>query len=369
MNTNNQMTRREVLRALTAAGMGAGVLSKGLLAEERKENAAKAPLLLGVDSWSFSFACGMRRELKPAKPMKAAEILAKVRQWGLRGAQVGAGEMPPLGSSELAALRKNIEDAGLYWEVSAGSVQHEDGVRRAMEYNVAIGSKIVRSFLEGFGIQFKHLSLDDYVNDAIGHIKNLLPEFERRGLFLCLENHGGLRTRHLRRVLKTLPSEHLGLNLDTGNAVLTLEDPVAVAEEFAPRTYTCHLKDWNLIRNDDGLIARGCALGDGVVDLKAMIEILRAKAPLRNPLHLNIEAPQEYLPLKIFTADFWKWHGEVSGRELEHTLRLCEKRDMPPKNDYRIASMHGEPERMILAEEEAAIAQSVTYCRDVLNLI
>ena len=372
MNSNSPcpaqpLNRRQFLSAAATVGLATVLPAKTLRAAERNLK-TQSQFLLGVDSWSFSFACGMR-DVKPAKRMKAPEILAKVRQWGLRGAQVGMGEMPPLGSSELVAFRKNLEEAGLYWEVSAGSVQREDGVRRAMEYNEAIGSKIVRSYLEGFGIQFKHRSLDNYVTDAIGHIKNLLPEFERRGLFLCLENHGGLRLKHFQRVMKTFPSEHLGFNFDTGNAVLTLEDPVAVAEELAPRAYTCHLKDWNLIRTNEGLIVRSCALGDGVVDLKAIVKTLRDRAPLKDPLHLSIEAPQEYLPLKIFTAEFWRWHGEVTGAEFGNMLHLMEAKAMPPQNDYRIASMRGAPESVILTEEEDTIARSVAYCRDVLQLV
>jgi sugar phosphate isomerase/epimerase len=327
-------------------------------------------MLLGVDSWSFSFACGVR-DVKPARPMTADGILAKVCQWGLNGAQVGLGDMPALGSRRFASFRKAIEDRGLYWEVSAGPVQDEAGVRRALEYNAQIGSKIVRAFMEGFGLQF-HLrgaALDDYVGGAIAHIKNLLPEFERRGLYLCLENHGGLRMRHIRRVLKAFPSEHLGLNLDTGNPLLTLEDPVEVVSELAPRTYTCHLKDWKLLRAEDGLIVRGCALGDGVVDLGAVVAALRARAPQGRPLHLNIEAPQEYIPLRLFTAGFWRSHGQVTGRELENTLRLLEKQNAPARKEDRIASMRGEPESVILAEEEAAITRSIAYCRDVLHLL
>jgi sugar phosphate isomerase/epimerase len=361
------MTRREVIRAISAAGLSTALLGESSPAQDAAQGGEKVPMLLGVDSWSFSFACGMR-DVKPAKGMTAGDILAKVRQWGLKGAQVGLGEMPPLGSSQFAAFRRAIEDHELYWEVSAGMVQDEEGVRRALEYNVAIGSKLVRAFMEGFGLQFQGLSLDDYVAGAITHIRNLLPEFERRGLYLCLENHGGLRMRHIRRVLKTFPSEHLGLNLDTGNPLLTLEDPVEVVGELAPRTYTCHLKDWNLLRAEDGLVVRGCPLGDGVVDLKAVVELLRTRAPQGRPLHLNIEAPQEYIPLKLFTAGFWRSHGEVTGRELEKVLRLLEKRNAPARSEDRIASMRGEPERVILAEEEAAIARSIVYCRDVLHL-
>jgi sugar phosphate isomerase/epimerase len=361
------LTRRELIRALSAAGLSGGLFGSRVLGEDLGQGAGGSPMLLGVDSWSFSFAFGMR-DVKPAKRMTAGDLLAKVCQWGLKGAQVGLGDMPPSGSSQFTSFRKAIEDQGLYWEVSAGQVQDEAAVRRALEYNAAIGSKVVRAFMEGFGLQFRGISLDDYVGDAIGHIKNLLPEFERQGLYLCLENHGGLRMNHIRRVLKAFPSEHLGLNLDTGNPLLTLEDPVEVVSELAPRTYTCHLKDWNLLRAEDGLVVRGCALGDGVVDLKAVVEVLRARAPRGRPLHLNIEAPQEYIPLKLFTAGFWRSHGDVTGRELERMLRLLEKRNAHARNEDRIASMRGEPERVILAEEEAAVARSIAYCRDVLHL-
>jgi sugar phosphate isomerase/epimerase len=365
---SKDLTRRQAIGAIAAAGLSAGLFSNPAPAAEEKQAAQKAPMLLGVDSWSFSFAAGLR-EVKPAQRMTAWDMLAKVRQWGLKGAQVEIAQMPKLGSSDFAAFRKAVQDGGLYWEVSAGRVHQEDRVLQALEYNVALGSKVVRSYMEGFGVQFKFANLDAYVSEAIAHIKNLLPTFEKRGLHLCLENHGGLRMKHLRRVFKTFPSEHLGLNLDTGNPVLTLEDPVEVVQELAPRAYTCHLKDWNLIRHEDGLIVRSCALGDGVVDLKAVLEAIRAKAPRRDPLHLNIEAPQEYLPLKLFTAEFWRWHGDVPGRDLGNILRLTEAKNIPPRGDYRIASMRGEPESEILAEEEAGIARSVAYCRDVLRLV
>lgn len=325
-------------------------------------------MLLGVDSWSFGFACGMRRELKPTNRLTAAGILAKAQQWGLKGAQVSLGDMPKLGTPEFDSLRRAIQENGLYWEVSAGMVQQEEAVLRALEYNAALGSTVVRAFMEGFGIQFRDVSLDAHVDDAISHIRNLLPEFERRRSCLCLENHGGLRMKHVRRVLETFPSEWLGLCLDVGNPVLTLEDPIPVVEELAPRTYTCHMKDWQLIRCADGITVRSCALGQGVMDLPKVVEILRSRAPQPDDLHLNIEAPQEYLPLRVLSSDFWRRQGDITGAEIGHILRLAEQLNMPPDGDYRIASMRGEPEPAVLAEEEAAIVRSVAYCRDVLRL-
>jgi len=323
-------------------------------------------MLLGVNRWSFHFACGSR--VKPSERMTVWDTLAKVDGWGLKGAQVGAGAMPELASPELDSLREAIAERKLFWEVSGGMVQSEDAVLRALEYNAALGTKVVRAYMEGFGIQFKGISLDDYVDDAISHTRNLLPEFERRGMYLCLENHGGLRTKHMRRVLETFPSEHLGLCLDTGNPILTLEDPIEIVEELAPRTYTCHLKDWNLIRCEEGLVVRGCALGEGVVDLRAALDVLRANAPFPDELHLNIEAPQEYIRLELFTAEFWRHHPDVTGAALGNILRLAEERDMATDGEYRIASMRGEPEEVVLAEEEAGVAQSIAHCRDALGL-
>ncbi len=117
------------------------------------------------------------------------------------------------------------------------------------------------------------------------------------------------------------------------------------------------------------MVVRSCALGEGAVDLKQVVALLRARAPQNRPLHLNIEAPQEYIPLRLFTADFWRSHGEVTGRELGQVLRLAEKQNAPARDEDRIASMRKQSEQVILAEEEAAVARSVAYCRDVLGLL
>ena len=327
-------------------------------------------MLLGLNTWSYALATGIRPQMvKPRKPLTAADILEKVRQWGLKGAQIQLNQMPKLGSDEFQSLRKTAAQHGLFLEVCSGRVQDEKGMLEALEYNLALGSQVVRTYMELFKIQFEDISLEDYVSDAIKHIGNLLPPFEKRRVHICLENHGGLRTRHLRRVLKTYPSEYLGVNLDTGDSLLTLEDPVEVAKEFAPRTYTCHLKDWKLLRNDEGIVVRGCAVGEGAVDMKAIVGVLRARAPQSRPLHVNIQATQEYLPLKLFTAEYWRKHGEVTGQELEHILRLAEKQNARAQTGDLLSSDRGEPESVILAEEEATVAKSVAYCRDVLHLI
>lgn len=325
-------------------------------------------MLLGLDNWSFGFAWGMRSEFKPSRTMTCHHLIEKIQEYGLKGSQVGLHDMPALNSPEFKAFQEKIHDLGLFWEVSAGLVSDEEAVLEALDYAVALKSRVVRAFMENFGIQFRFESLNDYVSDAISHLRNIMPKVKEKGLFLCIENHGGLRMEYIRRVLDAIRSDHLGICLDTGNPVLTLEDPVEVIKELASRAYTVHLKDWKLVKTNAGILARGCSLGDGVVDLPTVVEILKRCAPYPDKLHLNIETAQEYIQLNIFTAEFWKYHKEVSGGELGKVLRLVEKRDANPTIDYRLAYMRGASETEILAEEESAIQKSIQYAREVLEL-
>lgn len=329
-------------------------------------------MLLGVTNWSFSFAWGMRKQLKPSKPMTSYDLIEKVQQYKLEGAQVGLYDIPPLGTSEFEIFKEKVHELGLFWVVSAGLVSEEAEVLNVLDYATALGCKVVRAALENFGIQFtfrpKYKSLDDYVSDSISHLKNIMPRVEKRGLILCLENHGGLRMKYLRRVFETIKSKHLGVCFDTGNAVLTLEDPLKVAKELAARIYMVHLKDWNLIKTSSGILARGCSLGEGVVNLPGIVEILKQDTPCPDELYVNIEAPQEYIPLNIFTSEFWKYHKEVTGDELGNILSLIEKRDADTMTDYRLACMRGASEMEILDEEECAIRESVCYALKVLQL-
>jgi sugar phosphate isomerase/epimerase len=94
-------------------------------------------------------------------------------------------------------------------------------------------------------------------------------------------------------------SKHVGARLDTGNAYCAIEEPVAAAEALAPYTFATHIKDeiveaepGNRGLTPGGLLAlRGCVLGEGHVDLPAIVDLLAQKGPLGNDLVLAMEVP------------------------------------------------------------------------------
>ena len=77
--------------------------------------------------------------------------------------------------------------------------------------------------------------MDDGFNWCIESIEKCLPEAERLGVHLALENHWGLTTtpKGLLRIAKAIESPWLGVLMDTGNF---LEDPYDKLEMIAPHT-------------------------------------------------------------------------------------------------------------------------------------
>ncbi|HEX2514737.1 MAG TPA: hypothetical protein VH257_08535, partial [Chloroflexota bacterium] len=87
--------------------------------------------------------------------------------------------------------------------------------------------------------------------------------------------------------------------LDTANAYTSFEDPDDAARALAPLAFTTHIKDFRIealgIPGKAPWIPVGCALGEGNVDVPAIVERLAREAPdpERLPLIVEVNWPAE----------------------------------------------------------------------------
>jgi sugar phosphate isomerase/epimerase len=103
--------------------------------------------------------------------------------------------------------------------------------------------------------------LDDAFGWCIESIRACLPDAERHGVVLALENHWGLTTdvEHLLHIHGAVASPWLGINLDTGNFP---GDPYAGIERLAPHATIVQAKtyygggEWYTLDLDYARIAR-----------------------------------------------------------------------------------------------------------------
>lgn len=108
---------------------------------------------------------------------------------------------------------------------------------------------------------------------------------ERRGVKIGLECHAQYSKTPdgLDRIYNLVQSPAIGINLDTGNAYLAGQDPYAWLERVVDRLVHLHAKD---ISDEHSAAERGkvtgtpvgCACGDGVIDWRRVIDIVRRSA-------------------------------------------------------------------------------------------
>jgi sugar phosphate isomerase/epimerase len=86
-------------------------------------------------------------------------------------------------------------------------------------------------------------------------------------------------------------SPWVGICLDVGNPLLTLEEPLPAVAKMIPHAFTTHVKDYALEQTNYGAKITGVALGDGCIDLPAVLKVIRTRSPLdRIILEIPVEA-------------------------------------------------------------------------------
>jgi hypothetical protein len=179
---------------------------------------------------------------------------------------------------------------------------------------------------------------------------------------LAVENHQDLTTAELLRLMEIVDSQWVGVCLDTGNGLALLDDPMETARAFAPLVKTVHLKDYQVCARANGFVLIGCPLGEGVVDLRGIADLLAAEAP---EAALNIEA---YLGKHFVPAledGYLRQLPEAPAQALGATLRLVRDRGLP--REPVLPTEREAPEQELLAAEEEVVVRSVRWAGEALG--
>jgi len=196
-----------------------------------------------------------------------------------------------------------------------------DRFRRELEAAKALGVTVLRTVClntrryETFATAE---AFRDFARQARASLRLAEPLAARAGVRLAVENHKDWRIDEFTRLLKEFSAEHVGVCVDTGNSIALLEDPLAVAEAYAPRAFTTHFKDMAVAECEDGFLLSEVPFGTGFLDLAKVAATLRKGRP---DIRFNVEMiTRDPLRVPCLTRKYWATMEHVPGRELAGAL-------------------------------------------------
>ncbi len=352
------MNRREAIFAV-AAGMAAPWL-------DCTAGSKKLKCKLGIAD--FSYAIRKRAERAGSMPKQVSDplgLLKHCHEVGAGGMQCGLGHRD---ASYTAQLRECAETHDLFIEASTSLPHDAQDVERfdaQLATARAAGAKVVRVAIGGRRYeQFSRLEeFRAFAKRSSKSMQLAAPIAERHGLPLAIENHKDFRAPEMLRMLEQLDSDYVGICLDTGNSIALLEDPVEIVRTWTPWAKSVHLKDLALCEYEEGFLLGDVRLGDGVLELPAVVKSIRKVRP---DIRFSLEmATRDPLKVPCLTANYWATMPDVSGAELARTLRFVranarEKASLPHVSHLPVAEQ--------IRIEEENIRQCLCYASEHLGL-
>jgi sugar phosphate isomerase/epimerase len=163
----------------------------------------------------------------------------------------------------------------------------------------------------------------EFVARSKDGIRRMVPLAEHARLPVAMENHKDWTGEEMAALLKEYSSEYLGACLDFGNNLSLLDDPYDVAERLAPFTISTHMKDSRVSLGPKGLLLGDVVLGDGVLDIARILDLLR-KGGRKPKLSLEM-ITRDALEVPVFASSYWATFPERQGIRLARTVELGAK--------------------------------------------
>jgi sugar phosphate isomerase/epimerase len=353
--------RRTFLTTLGGAALGAAFAPGARLA-------GKGRYAIAYTSFAVRLQRGrdlIRGAGAPALP--AETFIDLCRSFGADGCQLDQSQLASKEPAYLDGVKRRLEEAGLFLELSASGKALEDDQRFAETVAVArrLGAERMRVALL-HGRRYEDFKTMAAWREFADHWRRVLPArravLDREQMPVGIENHKDWTADELLELLGSVGSRYLGACVDFGNNVALLEDPLETATRLAPFAVTTHLKDMAVRPYEKGFELSEVALGTGICPLAKMIEVLRAARP-DVPLSLEMITRD---PLKVPFLDdgYWaSYEKRDEGRVERFRAAVLAKAWTEPLP--RISDRS--PEGKLQAEDEN-VRRSTEFVRKTLRL-
>jgi sugar phosphate isomerase/epimerase len=220
--------------------------------------------------------------------MDLFQFMDRAAGLGLDGVQLDITHLTSHDDGYLARIVRHAAVRNLYLEYGSTGIESERTARE-LEICRKLGAPLMRTYM-GFSRFDRSTDVPTESAMAVRVLRELAPRAADYGIRIAVENHCDATAEELLRVIEAVDSPQVGICADLGNFMIHMEDPVASVRLLAPHIINTHFKDYALTMTNWGFKAHGVPLGEGAINLPAILEILSTQSRLDR---IMLEVPVE----------------------------------------------------------------------------
>jgi sugar phosphate isomerase/epimerase len=270
----------------------------------------------------------------------------------------------------LRNVREHAEKLGIEVEIGMRSIcptstmfdksqgTAEQQLTHMIEAATIVGSPIVRAVL-GSAEDRKQGAIEAHIEDTVRVLKSVRPLATDKNIKIAIENHAGdMQARELKSLIEGAGRDFVGVCLDSGNPLWTIEDPHLTLEVLHPYVLTSHVRDsavWNV---SQGTAVTWVQMGRGNVDIASYVKKYAELCPGKAISLESILLGPRIFPYR--EASFWDAYRKTPAWEFTRYLEIAE-RGKPYQSEPWETKDQAQRER-------EALDESLAYTKKLLNL-
>jgi len=193
-----------------------------------------------------------------------------------------------------------------------------------------IGSPIVRCVMGSASERSGAEPLEGHIADTVKVLKNVRSQAMDNGIKVAIENHAGdMQARELKTLIEGAGPDFVGVCIDSGNPMWTMESPHLTLETLHPYVLTSHVRDTYTWMTPYGIASRWCRTGEGNIGIDEYIKKYIEYCPGRA---ISAEVIVQAAPRMFAVHDpkFWAPYKHQPAWEYQQFLELAQKGAVPP---------------------------------------
>ncbi|MES0361381.1 MAG: sugar phosphate isomerase/epimerase family protein [Anaerolineales bacterium] len=241
---------------------------------------------VGIDSYCFHRFFGevYPHQTAPEKNMTMEDFLDYAKELDVDGVSLESCFFPSFEKAWFKDLKTLLDDYGFDRVYAWG---HPDGLEAGKnrgEYDnmvdqiknaKLIGADVMR--VVASSLMFRFEPHGPQIDILVDWFKDAVKVAEEYDVKLAVENHLDYTSDECLEFLERVDSPYLGLNLDTGNFLRLLDDPVEGTRKLADKVLATHIKDLKPVKGlnaTEWYFFSSTPVGDGLVDNQKIAQLL-----------------------------------------------------------------------------------------------